>query len=66
MSERPRKGLDRRDLILASIATVGAAAALTANATAPYAVEYFTNSGVGNNIFASAGTSSTVKQSSSE
>ena len=35
------------------------AAALTANATAPYTVEYFTNSGEGNTIFASAGTSGT-------
>ena len=32
MSDKPKKGLDRRDLILASIATVGAAAALAANA----------------------------------
>ena len=36
------------------------AAALTANATAPYTVEYFTNSGAGNTIFASAGTSGTA------
>ena len=36
------------------------AAAVTANATAPYTVEYFTNSGVGNTIFASAGTSGTA------
>jgi hypothetical protein len=36
------------------------AAVLTANATAPYTVEYFTNSGVGNTIFASAGTSGTA------
>ncbi len=35
------------------------AAALTANATAPYTVEYFTNSGGGNTIFASAGTRGT-------
>ena len=32
MSEISKKGLDRRDLIIASIATVGAAAALAANA----------------------------------
>ena len=32
MSDKPKKGLDRRDLILASLATVGAAAALAANA----------------------------------
>ncbi|MBB3452882.1 hypothetical protein FHT86_001138 [Rhizobium sp. BK313] len=32
MSDKPRKGLDRRDLLKASIATVGAAAALAANA----------------------------------
>ncbi|MFB9984431.1 succinylglutamate desuccinylase/aspartoacylase family protein [Mesorhizobium kowhaii] len=31
MSEKPRKGLDRRDLLVASIATFGAAAALAAN-----------------------------------
>ncbi len=36
------------------------AAALTANATAPYTVEYFTNSGAGNTIFASAGTGGTA------
>ena len=36
------------------------AAAVTANATAPYTVEYFTNSGAGNTIFASAGTSGTA------
>ncbi len=32
MSDKSKKGLDRRDLLLASIATVGAAAALAANA----------------------------------
>ena len=32
MSDKPKKGLDRRDLMIASIATVGAAAALAANA----------------------------------
>jgi predicted deacylase len=32
MSDKSKKGLDRRDLIIASIATVGAAAALAANA----------------------------------
>jgi lysophospholipase L1-like esterase len=37
--------------------TSAIAAALTANATAPYTVEYFTNSGSGNTLFASAGTS---------
>jgi len=31
MSDKPRKGLDRRDLLVASIATFGAAAALAAN-----------------------------------
>ncbi|TIP14533.1 succinylglutamate desuccinylase/aspartoacylase family protein [Mesorhizobium sp.] len=31
MSDNPKKGLDRRDLLVASIATFGAAAALTAN-----------------------------------
>jgi lysophospholipase L1-like esterase len=36
------------------------ATALTANATAPYTVEYFTNGGVGNTIFASAGASGTA------
>ena len=35
------------------------AAALTANATPPYTVEYFTNSGAGNTVFASAGTRGT-------
>ena len=32
MSDKPKKGIDRRDLLVASIATVGAAAALAANA----------------------------------
>ena len=32
MSDKTVKGIDRRDLIMASIATVGAAAALAANA----------------------------------
>jgi uncharacterized protein len=31
MSDKPKKGLDRRDLLLASIATVGAAAAIATN-----------------------------------
>lgn len=34
--------------------------ALTANATPPYSVEYFTNSGAGNTVFASAGVSATA------
>jgi predicted deacylase len=39
MSDKTRKGLDRRDLLLASIATVGAAAALAANAGSATAQE---------------------------
>jgi uncharacterized protein len=39
MSDKPKKGLDRRDLIMASIATVGAAAALAANAGSATAQE---------------------------
>jgi lysophospholipase L1-like esterase len=35
------------------------ASALTGNGTAPYTVEYFTNSGVGNTTFASVGTMAT-------
>ena len=34
MPDKSAKGIDRRDLIMASIATVGAAAAVTANASA--------------------------------
>ena len=50
--------------ILLSGASV-TASALTANATAPYTVEYFTNSGAGNTIFASAGTRGTPPYSAS-
>jgi predicted deacylase len=39
MSDKPKKGLDRRDLIMASLATVGAAAALAANAGSAAAQE---------------------------
>ena len=34
MSDKPKEGLDRRDFMIASIATVGASAALAANAGA--------------------------------
>ena len=34
MSDNPKEGLDRRDFIIASIATVGASAALAVNAGA--------------------------------
>jgi lysophospholipase L1-like esterase len=39
------------------------ASAFTGNATAPYTVEYFTNSGAGNATFASAGTRATAPYS---
>jgi lysophospholipase L1-like esterase len=40
-----------------------ATAALTGNGTAPYTVEYFTNSGAGNTVFASAGASAAAPYS---
>ncbi len=44
MSDKSVKGIDRRDLIMASIATVGAAAALAANAGAANAEDSATSS----------------------
>lgn len=39
MSGKPKKGLDRRDLLVASIPTVGAAAAIATNASSAKAQE---------------------------
>ena len=45
MSENPKEGLDRRDFMIASIATVGASAALAVNAGAAKAEDTSTSAG---------------------